>query len=224
MNKVFAAVLTFGSLATLLGCGGNVGSRAAAARGEGALTVIANFGLQTRSAPGYVDTVSVTVTPPEGVILPSSFPNPFLLTRDSQRLKIDGLRASDEAYRLSMEALTDGAVVGTAQKEVVVATDATQQIDVSTDLSDLIARIVIGGGNAINLGRGVVFLAQAQNSNDEALFPGGGFVWTSTDPSIVSIDRETGMATANALGSTFVTVNLVGTAHSRTFEVFVIEF
>ena len=208
MKRLIALFAMFGALALIPGCGGG---------GTGVLTtgsilVISDYKAATRSAPGYADTLRVTVTPPAGVTLPGTFPNPFLLSRTSTSRTLVGLAPSAQPYVLDMEALTDGTVVGTVQRSMVVSAGDSLIIDVSADLDSEVDSVTVEGGvTLLPWNTSTQLTAFARDKFGAALFSGAGFTWASSDFGLLSVDPNTGLVTAVKLGTATITATLAGT-------------
>jgi DNA/RNA endonuclease G (NUC1) len=63
---------------------------------------------------------------------------------------------------------------------------------------------VVVTATSVNLAGTKQLTATARDQNGNTMFSQPGFTWSSTDPSIVSVDPSTGVATGAALGSTVV--------------------
>lgn len=188
----------------IAGCGGGGGGVV-----DGNLLVIANFQTATRSIPGYADTVRVTIVPPSGVVLPGTFPNPFFLTRTSASRKMT-VDPSLQPYTVSMVALTNGVVVGTASSSATVIGGQLRVVDVSTNIQSKIDSVSIGGQLSANFLGTTQLTAQAKDDQGQTLFTGPGFSWSSSDPSVASING-TGLIETWKEGSTTITATLTGT-------------
>ena len=211
-------VLFVGALALALlqgGCGGGGGGGNATAR----LSITADFQSATRIVPGYADGLRVAVTPPTGVELPVDSPNLFLLTRTSTSFTLDGLAPSAQPYVLDMVALTDGEVVGTAQRSIIMTPGAVMEIDVSANLQSTVDSVTVEGVPTTTSGNSPLFTAVARNAQGSTLFSGAGFTWTSSKPGALSVDPDTGLATAIKSGTATISAALVGTSLSGQLEV-----
>lgn len=195
------------------GCGGG-GGGASTGSLLGTLSVLSEFDDATRTVPGYADTLRVTVTPPAGETLPGSFPNPFLLTRADTSRQLDDLAPSTSLYVLDMEALTDGTVVGTVQRSVVVSAGEVREVVVSANLQSAVDSVTVEGATDVIVGNDTQFTAFAKDDQGATLFSGAGFAWTSSDPDVLTVDPDTGLATASKSGTATVTAVLSGTALS----------
>ncbi len=201
----------------LVGCGGGGGGSS-----SGRLTVVADFADPTREVPGYADTLRVSVTPPAGVSLPANLQSPFLLTRASATRVLGNLTPSALPYLLDMEALTDGAVVGVAQRSVFVTAGSSQEIDVSANLQSEIASVEIEGPTHVTVEHNVQYTAFAKDAGGLTLFSGAGFAWTSTNPLVLIVDEDTGFAIPRGPGTVTVRATLKGTALFATLVVDVV--
>ncbi|MCH8977734.1 MAG: PD40 domain-containing protein [Armatimonadetes bacterium] len=205
------------------GCGGGGGGGAGSGgmTGGGAagrLLVLADFEDPTRVVPGYADSLRVTVTSPPGVELPGNIPNPFVLDRLNRLRGLDGLEPSAQPYVLDMEALTDGTVVGTARRSIIMSAGEIREVEVSANLLSAIAEIVVEGASSLIWNDGQ-YTAFAKDDQGATLFSGAGFSFTSSNPPVLSIDQETGFATANTFGTATLTAVLLGTAQSGQLAV-----
>ena len=203
--------------------GGITGGTTGGTTGGGALGrlfVFSDFQAATRTVPGYAGALRVTVTPPSGVALPGTFANPFELTRFSTFRMLDNLTASEQPYVLDMEALTDGTVVGTVKRSIVITAGSTEEVDVSANLESAVDSVTVEGVSWIDLGQSQ-YTAYARDAQGAALFSGRGFRFSSSDPAVLSIDPDSGLATAKTQGTATITALLSGTALSGKLDVLV---
>lgn len=200
--------------AMLSGCGGGGGTGGGGGGTTGRLSVISDFQPATRTVPGYADSLIVTVTPPAGVTLPGGFPNPFVLNRTSTSRTLSNLTASAQSYVLDMEALTDGTVVGTAQRSIVITAGEFREVDVSANLLSEVESVTVEGLSSVTAGDNTQYTAYAKNDQGATLFSGAGFNFTSSNPLSLLLDPDTGTASALQFGSATVTATLKGTAES----------
>jgi hypothetical protein len=201
----------------LCGCGGGGSSNAGPVFGR--ISVIADFQPATRSVPGYADSLRVTVTAPNGITLPGNFPNPFLLNRTTVSRELQNLVPSNQPYQFAMEALTGNTVVGTANRSVVVAAGTIREVDVSSNLNSEVAGVVVEGATALTAGEQTQFTAHAVDVNNATLFSGAGFSWITSSPSVLTVNPDTGSATAGLLGDVTVSATLRGTVYSSSLNV-----
>ena len=218
MKNLYVLFIAVMALAFLQGgCGGGGGGGAGGTTGGGAtgrLLVLSHFADATRTVPGYADALRVTVTPPAGVALPGTFPNPILLTRTATLRLLDNLEPSAQPYVLDMEALTDGTVVGTVQRSIVLSAGELREVEVSANLQSTIDGISVEGVSLVMIGSSAQFTAFAKDDQGATLFSGLGFTWGSLDPGLLSIDEATGLATASTVGTATVTATISGTGVS----------
>lgn len=198
------------------GCGGGGGTTPV-----GGISVISDFDAATRSVPGWADTLEVTVVPPAGVTLPEGLVTPFVLDRSSTALLIDGLIAVPDPYVLLMKAKTDGVIVGSAVRNVVVTKNVIREIDVSANLESAVASVHVEGVSSVRFGDSSQFTAFARNDQGATLFSGAGFTWTSSSPEVLSVDQQTGLVTGLTLGETIVSATLTGSAVTGELDVLV---
>jgi hypothetical protein len=122
-----------------------------------------------------------------------------------------------------MEALTDGNIVGTALRNVFVVTGMVQEIDVSANMQSEVHSVVIEGTPTILNQGSSQYNAFARNIGGQTLFTGAGFHWTSSDPTVLYVDSDTGLASPLDLGESTLSATLIGTNKSGTFDVTVIS-
>lgn len=227
MKNLYVLFIAVMALALLQGgCGGG-GGKAGGTTGGGAtgrLLVLADFADATRTVPGYADALRVTVTQPAGVALPGTFPNPFLLTRTGTLRLLDNLEPSAQPYVLDMEALTDGTVVGTVQRSIVISAGEVREVDVSANLQSTAFSITVQGVLSMIVGNSAQLTAFAKDGQGATLFSGAGFHWTSTNPSVLSVDQGSGLATAITSGEATVAAALIGTGLSSKAHIRVDPF
>ena len=213
MRTINQTGLLFLLAAVIAGCGGTVRESSGGGGGAtGRLSVISNYQAATRRVPGYADTLRVTVTPPAGVALPGTFPNPFLLNRFNGTRTLEDLAPSAQPYVLDMQALTDGTVVGTVQRSIVISAGDFVEIDVSANLQSAVASVTVEGVSLLQWGNSTQLTAFAQDAQGATLFSGAGFTWASSDPGLLSVGQDTGLATGKILGTATVTAALSGTS------------
>ncbi len=206
MSRLSILVSTIVLALVATGCGGGGGGASL-----GKLTLVADFADPTRVLPGYADSLRVTVTPPAGIVLPSGITNPFTLTRASASRVLNGLVPNASPYVLLMEALTDGAVVGIAQRSVFVTAGGSQEVDVSANLQSEVSAVVVEGATSVTIGNNAQYTAYAKDAGGQTLFSGAGFAWSSTDQLVLFVDPDTGLGIPRDPGTASVKATLKGT-------------
>jgi hypothetical protein len=121
-----------------------------------------------------------------------------------------------------MEALTDGAVVGVAQRSVFVTAGSSQEIDVSANLQSEIDSVQIEGPTETRVGTNVQYTAFARDSGGQTLFSGAGFAWESSDALVMVVDADTGFAIPRSPGTVTLRTTLKGTVLQATLVVDVV--
>ena len=169
--------------------------------------------------PGYADSLTIEITAPSGIDLPASFTNPSTLNRAVDQLLVKGLVPSATPYLLHMEAITDGVVVGDADRLVTIKPGSSQSIDVSANLDSKVDHIEIQGATALFTGSSTTLVATAFDEFNSVLFDGAGFTWSSSDTTLLSVDELSGQVSALVGGLVTVSAQLIGTSHSDSQDI-----